>query len=485
MSNSVQDRSEINKAAELDDLVRQITDHVANPPEFSQEAMDMARLCLLDSLGCAFAALQYPDCIAYLGPVVSGGTVKQGARVIGTGVYLDPLKAAFDNGTLIRWLDFNDTWLASEWGHPSDNLAGLLALTDYRSRNPGVFGKAVKVSELLNYAICAYEIQGVLALDNAFNQAGLDHVLLVRIATAALTAKLAGGNHQTIASAVSNAWIDGSSLRTYRHAPNTSQRKSWAAGDAASRGVRLGLMAAQCGMPVLNSAISARQWGFADVSFSGKIPTLPQPFGCYVMENVLFKVSFPAEFHAQTAVECAIVLHSEFMQKRNNIARIELTTQESAIRIISKTGELRNFADRDHCLQYMVAIGLLEGCLLAEHYADDYPRRTQADELRKLMTVKEDRRYSRDYLDPHKRSIANAVQLIYDNGEKSEKIEIEYPLGHRHRREEALPKLQNKFKNATADHLGSGKTQELLELFSSQKIDELFVSELIDLCAGP
>ena len=480
-----EDQAADNSPARLDDLTARIAEYVLAPPRFSAAAIDAARLCLLDSIGCALAALADRACAGYLGPVVPGAHMAGGARVLGTGARLDPVQAAFANGVLIRWLDFNDTWLAAEWGHPSDNFAALLAVADYRCRACATIGDARSVGELLAAAVCAYEIQGVLALENSFNRRGLDHVLLVRIASAALAAKLAGGDHDAVASALSNAWADGGCLRVYRHAPNAGARKSWAAADAASRGVRLGLMAVASRMPAIASAITAPQWGFADVFLAGRVPTLARPLGSHVIENILFKVRHPAEFHAQTAVEAALGLHGEFSRRRDRIAAIRIQTQEPALRIISKTGPLRNFADRDHCLQYMVAVALLEGDLRPEHYADDYPGRADADRLRELIQVSENERYSRDYLDPDKRSIASSLQLVYSSGEASERIEVEYPLGHRRRRQEALAPLAEKFIGAAAPQLGEKGAGRILELFGSGRIDDLPVCELVDLCVRP
>ncbi len=450
-----------NRAVPVDELINQLTDYIMVPPPPSEEALKTAKLCLLDSIGCA-----------------------QGAKTIGAGDRLDPVKAAFDNGILIRWLDFNDTWLAAEWGHPSDNLGGLLAVADFRCRNLGAFGLKQKVSvgQLLRLAIQAHEIQGVLALENSFNRIGIDHVLLVKVATAGLIAKLISDDAEAVTSALTHAWVDGHSLRTYRHSPNTSSRKSWAAGDATSRGVRLALMATQANIPALPSVLSAPRWGFADVLMGGELPKLGRELGCYVMENILFKVAYPAEFHAQTAVECAVRLHPDVRDRIDKIARIDLRTQESALRIISKTGELRNFADRDHCLQYMVAVALLEGDLRAEHYLDDYAANQKIDRLRELIVASEEPRYSVDYLDPNKRSIACAMRVGFDDGSATETIEIEYPLGHRRRREEAEPLLIDKFRTAALSRLGATKAEQLLAAFSDTKqLAAMGVDELVDL----
>ncbi len=476
--------AEDNREAAVDGLIAEIASYVMEPPKPSAEALDTAALCLMDSIGCAFAALGHPECAAHLGALVPGAGLEGGARVVGTGDTLDPAKAAFDIGTLVRWLDYNDTWLAAEWGHPSDNLGGLVAMADYRCRNPGAFGGAgaVTVADLLRLSVQAHEIQGVLALENSFNRVGLDHVLLVKVATAGLAARMAGGGPAEVTSAVSHAWVDGQSLRTYRHAPNTSQRKSWAAGDATSRGVRLALMATQAGLPALPSAISAPRWGFADVLFEGKSPSLARELGCYVMENVLFKVSFPAEFHAQTAAECAVALHPKVRDRIGDVSGVSIRTQESAVRIISKTGELRNYADRDHCIQYIVAVCLLEGDLRAEHYLDDYASNPEIDRLREMTEVTEEPRYSRDYLDPDKLSIANAVNVAFADGSETGWAEVEYPLGHRRRRDEARPRLFDKFSAAAAEALGAERSAELVSLFRDpERLSGMPVSDLVDL----
>ncbi|MGI9306009.1 MAG: bifunctional 2-methylcitrate dehydratase/aconitate hydratase [Gammaproteobacteria bacterium] len=417
--------------------------HEFQPPP---QALDAAELCLADSIGCALMALSHEACARHLGPLVPGAEMPDGAGVIGCAHRLDPVKAAFDNGMLIRWLDFNDTWLAAEWGHPSDNLGGIWAVADYLSRRGG--GDSPSVQTVLEMMVKAHEIQGVLALENSFNRRGLDHVALVKIASAAVCAKLLGANRAQTISALSHAFADGQSLRVYRHAPNTGRRKSWAAGDASSRGVRLALMAC-AGEEAIPGALTAPVWGFYDVSFGGKPFSMAREYGSYVMENILFKVSFPAEFHAQTAVECAVLLHPQAAPRLDEITRVKIETQESAVRIISKTGPLHNPADRDHCLQYMAAAGLIFGELAAAHYEDNIAADPRIDILREKMEVAELPQYSRDYLDPDKRSIANAVQIFFADGTQSDRTEIEYPLGHKRRRAESIPALRAKF-NAAA-----------------------------------
>ena len=393
--------------------MRDIADYLVDYEVTSDEAFDTARLVLLDSLGCAMLALRFRECARLLGPIVPDTRVPLGVRVPGTRFELDPVKGAFDIGTLIRWLDFNDTWLAAEWGHPSDNLGGILAAADFVGRRKAIEGKPpLAMNEVLIAMIKAHEIQGVMALENSFNRVGLDHVALVKLATAAVATRLFGGGKEEIVNAVSQVWVDGQSLRSYRHAPNTGSRKSWAAGDATSRGVRLALLAmdGETGYP---SALTADGWGFYDVSFRGERFQFQRPYGSYVMENVLFKIAYPAEFHAQTAVECALALHGQVRGRLDEIDRIIIATQMPAIRIISKTGPLHNPADRDHCLQYMVAIGLIFGELTADHYGDDIAADPRIDWLRSRMEVVEEPRYSKDYLDPGKRSIANSRPALF------------------------------------------------------------------------
>ncbi len=463
-----------------DPTMVEIADYAANYVPESKEAIETARYCFMDALGCALLALRFPECTKLLGPIVPGAVLNNGARVPGTDWQLEPVQAAFNIGAMIRWLDFNDTWLAAEWGHPSDNLGGILALADYLSRTKQ---KPLTIGDVLHAMIKAHEIQGVLALENSFNRVGLDHVLLVRIATAAVAAALLGGSQDQIISAVANAWTDGGSLRVYRHAPNTGSRKSWAAGDATSRGVRLALMAMQgeMGYP---SALSAKTWGFYDVLFRGKAISLDRPLGSYVMENVLFKVSFPAEFHAQTAVECALKLHGQMKNRLDEVERIHIFTQESAIRIIDKSGPLHNPADRDHCIQYMTAVGLIFGELIADHYEDHFARDPRIDRLRDKMIILEDVGYSEDYLDPDKRSIANALQVFFKDGSATEKVAIEYPIGHRRRRSEAIPLLIKKFDANLNSRLAAPWSKKVLDLcLDLQALQATPVNQFMDMFA--
>lgn len=453
---------EDNVKPDYDDVMSDIVDYVLTTPIESASAYETARLCLMDTLGCGMLALTFKECTKLLGPIVPGAVLPGGARVPGTEFELDPVQAAFNIGTMIRWLDFNDTWLAAEWGHPSDNLGAILAVADYVSRQNEKQGKpAIRMHDVLTAMIKAHEIQGGLALENSFNRVGLDHVFLVKIASAAVAAQLFGGDKDTILRTLSQVFVDGQSLRTYRHAPNAGSRKSWAAGDATSRAVRLALIAAsgEMGYP---SALSAPKWGFYDVLFEGKPFKFQRPYGSYVMENVLFKLSYPAEFHAQTAVECAVILHPQVKARFEHIERIELITHDSAIRIISKQGALHNPADRDHCLQYMVAIGLLHGDLRAEHYEDDVANDPRIDMLREKMVVSENEQFSRDYHAPDKRSIANSIRLVFKDGTESELVTIEYPIGHKRRREEGLPVLLAKFKRNLNTRFSTDKTEEII-----------------------
>jgi len=443
MSNNV----EVNVRPEPDSLLVEIADYVSKQEINSELALSTARNCLIDTIGCGLLALTFPACTKMLGPIVPGTSVPNGVRVPGTNFLLDPVKGAFDIGCIIRWLDYNDTWLAAEWGHPSDNLGAILSIADYVSQQNVASGKnSLTMRDVLQCMIMAHEIQGVLALTNSFNRVGLDHVVLVKVASTAVVTKLLGGTSEQIIDAVSQAWVDGQSLRTYRHSPNAGSRKSWAAGDATSRAVRLALitLSGEMGYP---GALSAPTWGFEDVSFGGKKLVLSQPLGSYVMENVLFKISFPAEFHAQTAVEAAVTLHSQIINRLDDITKIEVTTHESAIRIISKSGALNNPADRDHCLQYMIAIGLIHGDLIAEHYEDDVASDPRVDALREKMTIHEDKRYTQEYLEADKRSIANRIQIFFNDGSSTEVVEVEYPIGHKRRRVEGIPVLEQKFKN--------------------------------------
>jgi len=465
-----------------DKVLVKIADYALNTSIESKEALTTARYCLMDTLGCGLLALTFDDCKNLLGPYVENTQVPGGVRVPGTKHVLDPVKGAWDIGAMVRWLDFNDTWLAAEWGHPSDNLGGILAAADYISQKNVQLGKkGLTIYDVLVSMIKAHEIQGILALENSFNRVGLDHVVLVKIASTAVISSLFGLTKEQTINALSQAFVDGQSLRTYRHAPNVGPRKSWAAGDATSRALQLVLLTlkGQIGYP---SAITAPIWGFQDVLFKGKELRLPQEFGSYVMENVLFKVSFPAEFHAQTAVEAAVILHSEVKDRVNDIQKIVISTQESAIRIISKEGQLNNPADRDHCIQYMTAVGLLKGNLVAEDYEDDVASDPRIDLLRSKMVIEEDKRYSREYLEADKRSVANAVQIFFEDGSSTEKIEVEYPIGHRRRREEGLPLLIEKFKNNLGTQFSESRSEVILNLcLDESKLESTAVSDFMEL----
>ncbi|HEX5788882.1 MAG TPA: bifunctional 2-methylcitrate dehydratase/aconitate hydratase [Woeseiaceae bacterium] len=444
-----------------DPALTAIADYVCDHAIDSDLAYQTAHYCLLDTLACGFQALDYPACTKLLGPVVPGAVLAGGARVPGTPYELEPVMAAFNIGAMNRWLDFNDTWLAAEWGHPSDNLGGILAVADYLSRRARSEGRAVlTMQDVLTAMIKAHEIQGVLALENSYNRVGLDHVLLVRIASTAVVTRLLGGSREQVLSAVSNAWLDGGALRTYRHAPNTGSRKSWAAGDATSRAVRLALIAmtGEMGYP---SALSAPTWGFFDALFKGREFRFQRPYGSYVMENVLFKISYPAEFHAQTAVEAAMVLHPQVRDRLGDVERIVIETQEAGCRIIDKTGPLANPADRDHCIQYMVAVPLVFGRLTAADYEDHVARDPRIDALREKMTVRENERFTRDYFDPEKRYIGNAVQVFFRDGTKTARTAVDYPIGHRARRDEGTPVLMRKFTDSVGPKLAHGQWREL------------------------
>lgn len=484
-----------NERPDYDSVLQQVADYVLTYRVESREALDTARNCLMDTLGCGLLSLRFPECTKHLGPIVEGTLVPHGARVPGTSYRLDPVKAAWDIGCIIRWLDYNDCWLAAEWGHPSDNLGGILAVADHLSQLRVSRGEApLLMREVLEAMVMAHEIQGVFALENSFNRVGLDHVILVKVASTAVCAKLMGASREQLLSALSHAFVDGQALRTYRHAPNAGSRKSWAAGDATSRAVRLADIALrdEMGIP---GVLSAPQWGFYDVAFShtnkdlaskpeGKrVFSFPQGFGSYVMENVLFKISFPAEFHAQTAVEAAVILHPQIRERLDDIARIEITTHESAIRIISKSGPMANSADRDHCLQYMIAVPLLTGGLVAEHYEDGFhAAHPQIDRLREKMEVVEEPRYSREYLEADKRSIANAIQVFFNDGSSTEKVEVEYPVGHRRRRAEGIPLLEEKFKANLATRFTASRSTRIFALCKdAQALEGTAVHRFMDL----
>jgi 2-methylcitrate dehydratase len=459
MSGSIDVRSA--KRAEPDQVLVDIADYVCNTDITSDLAFETARYCLMDTIACGFQALDFPACTKLLGPVVPGATMAGGARVPGTSYELDPVLAAFNIGAMNRWLDFNDTWLAAEWGHPSDNLGGILATADYLSRKARAEGEEpLTIHDVLTAMIKAHEIQGVLALENSYNRVGLDHVLLVRVASTAVVTRMLGGDREQIINAVSNAWIDGGALRTYRHAPNTGSRKSWAAGDATSRAVRLALIAmtGEMGYP---SALTAKTWGYYDVLFKGRPFEFTQGYGSYVMENILFKISFPAEFHSQTAVEAGMTLHDQVKDRLDDIERVVIETQEPGVRIIDKTGPLDNPADRDHCIQYMTAVPMIFGRLTAADYENDVASDPRIDALRDKMEVRENEGYTRDYFDAEKRYIGNAVQVFFKDGTSTENIEVHFPIGHRKRREEGIPVLLQKFEASLSDKLREGQWGKL------------------------
>lgn len=471
---------------EADKVLVDIANYVLNYEVNSDLALETAHYCLLDSIGCALEALSYPACTKLLGPVVDGTIVPNGARVFATDYQLDPIQAAFNIGILIRWLDYNDTWLAAEWGHPSDNLGAILAVADWLSRTNLSHGnKTLKIRDVLIAMIKAHEIQGIIALENSFNAVGLDHVILVKLASAAVTCQLLGLNIEQTINALSLVFTDGQSLRTYRHSPNTGSRKSWAAGDASARGVRLALIAkaGEMGYP---SVLSAKTWGFYDVSFKAQEFKFSRDYGSYVMENILFKISYPAEFHSQTAVECAMILHPLVKDRIDQIKSVTIRTHKSALRIIDKTGPLYNPADRDHCIQYMVAVPLMYGRLTAADYEDTIAADPGIDELRAKIFCVEDLQFSKDYLDPDKRSIANALTINFNDGSKLDEVVCEYPVGHKRRRSEGIALLMEKFKTNLARRYLSEQQKNILAIVNNKsKFAELSVNEFIDLlCTG-
>lgn len=462
-----------------------IVDYVMNYEVTSELAYSTAWSCFIDTIGCGLESLEYPACTKLLGPIVPGERTANGVRVPGTNFELDPVQGAFNIGTAIRWLDFNDTWLAAEWGHPSDNLGGILATADWLSRHAVASGgKPLTMREVFTAMIKAHEIQGCIALENSFNKVGLDHVILVKIASTAVVAQMMGLSRQQILNAVSLAWVDGQSLRTYRHFPNAGSRKSWAAGDATSRAVRLVLMAkaGEMGYP---SALTAPTWGFYDVSFKGKKFEFQRKYGSYVMENVLFKISYPAEFHAQTAVEAAHILYAKMQElgkTSDDISSIKIRTHEACVRIIDKKGPLRNPADRDHTIQYMVAIPLIFGRLTARDYEDDIAADPRIDALREKMTCVEDPQFTKDYHDPEKRSIANAMTIIFKDGTATEEISIEYPVGHKRRREEGLPLLVKKYRTNLARIFAPEQQERIASLtLDYAKLSATPVNQVLDL----
>ncbi|HWK75952.1 MAG TPA: bifunctional 2-methylcitrate dehydratase/aconitate hydratase [Povalibacter sp.] len=456
-----------------DRVLADIADYALSFEIESATAYETAYYCLMDTLACGLQALKYSACTKLMGPVVPGATMPGGARVPGTSYELDPVQAAFNIGAMIRWLDFNDTWLAAEWGHPSDNLGAILAVADYLSRRNVALGeKPLTVRDVLTAMIKAHEIQGVTALENSFNRVGLDHVLLVRIASTAVATVMLGGTRDQVINAVSNAWIDGGALRAYRHAPNTGSRKSWAAGDATARGVRHALMSltGEMGYP---SALTAKTWGFQDVLFDGKALAYPRPFGSYVMENILFKISYPAEFHGQTAVEAAMTLHPQVKDRLDAIERIVIETQQAGSRIIDKTGPLANPADRDHCIQYMVAVPLIFGRLTAADYEDGVAADPRIDQLRDKTQVQENTTFTEEYYAADKRYIGNAVQVFFKDGSATGRIAVDYPIGHRRRRAEGMPVLVKKFESSVAAHFSAKQSESIKALFCDRARLEL------------
>jgi 2-methylcitrate dehydratase len=467
-----------------DKVISEIADYALGYEIKGDLAFETAHYCLLDTLGCGLEALEYPACTKLLGPIVPGTVVPHGARVPGTSFRLDPVQAAFNIGAMIRWLDYNDTWLAAEWGHPSDNLGGILAVADWLTRTGAADGKRpLSMRDVLAAMIKAHEIQGCIALENSFNKVGLDHVVLVKVASTAVVCALLGMSRDQTINAVSLAWVDGQSLRTYRHAPNTGSRKSWAAGDATSRAVRLALMAkaGEMGYP---SALTAKTWGFYDVSFRGQEFKFQRAYGSYVMENVLFKISYPAEFHAQTAVEAAMTLKKKLDERgmtADDIRKITIRTHEACLRIIDKKGPLSNPADRDHCVQYMIAVPLIFGRLTAADYEDKVAGDPRIDSLRAKVECVEEAQFTRDYHDPEKRSIANSLRMELVDGTALEET-VEYPIGHKRRRKEGMPLLIEKFRRNLARRFGEEQQHRIVEAsMSREKLEKMPVSDYVDL----
>jgi 2-methylcitrate dehydratase len=466
-----------------DQVIIDIVDYALSYEIKSPVAYETAWSSFLDTLGCGFESLEYEACTKLLGPVVPGLTVANGVKVPGTKHVLDPVQGAFNIGAMIRWLDFNDTWLAAEWGHPSDNLGAILATADWLSRTTD---KKFTVKDVLTAMIKAHEIQGCIALENSFNKVGLDHVILVKVASTAVVSQMMGLTRDQALAAVSLAWIDGHSLRIYRHFPNAGSRKSWAAGDATSRAVRLALIAktGEMGYP---SALTAKTWGFYDVSFKGQSFKFQREYGTYVMENILFKISFPAEFHSQTGVEAAMTLYKQMQaagKTSEDIKKITIRTHEACIRIIDKKGPLNNFADRDHCIQYMVAVPFIFGRLTARDYEDGIAADPRIDALREKIVCVEDPGYTVDYHDPDKRSIANAITVEFNDGTVFDEVAVEYPVGHARRRTEGIPLLIEKYKTNLARIYDTDKQKKILDLcLDYNKLAATPVNEFMDLMA--
>ena len=466
-----------------DQAIIDIVDYALNYEIKSPVAYETAWNCFMDTLGCGLEALEYEACTKLLGPVVPGLTVANGVKVPGTKHVLDPVQGAFNIGAMIRWLDFNDTWLAAEWGHPSDNLGAILATADWLSRTTD---KKFTVKDVLTAMIKAHEIQGCIALENSFNKVGLDHVILVKVASTAVVAQMMGLTRDQALAAVSLAWVDGQSLRTYRHFPNAGSRKSWAAGDATSRAVRLALIAktGEMGYP---SALRAKTWGFYDVSFKGQPFKFQRAYGSYVMENVLFKISFPAEFHSQTGVEAAMTIYHQMQaagKTSDDIAKVTIRTHEACIRIIDKKGPLNNPADRDHCIQYMVAVPFIFGRLTARDYEEDIAADPRIDALREKIVCVEDAGYTADYHNPEKRSIANAITVEFKDGTVFKEVAVEYPIGHARRRVEGIPLLIEKYKTNLARIYDADQQKKIIDLcLDYNKLSATPVNEFMDLMA--
>ena len=473
-----------NLRPEPDKVLADIADYADRYRVGSKLARETARLCLIDSLSCAFEALGYPACTKLLGPVVAGTIVPHGARVPGTTYVLDPVAATFNLGALVRWLDFNDAFYGETVIHPSDTISAVLMTADHLSRARVACGKApLAMRDVLESTVKAYEIMGELALENGFGAVGLDHTILVKIAVTAVVTKLLGGTREEIVNAVSNAWIDGHALATFRRRPNTGSRKSWAAGDAASRGVWLALQAVkgEMGYP---SALTARTWGFYDALFDGRRFRFQRPYTSYVIENVLFKIPYPTAFHGQSGVEAAIKLHPLVKDRLDDIRRVEVRCHNSTMVILDKTGPLHNPADRDHCMQYMMAVGMIYGTMTAEHYEDHVAADPRIDALRAKMKLAESRQYEREYHDPARRTNANSIQVFFKDGTKTPLSEVLYPLGHRRRRNEAIPVLMGKFEASVVRVFAPKRRDAILAACRDpQRLEAQPVNEFIDLLA--
>lgn len=467
-----------------DKVLVEIAQYVDRYAVKSKLAWETARLTLIDTLGCGFEALSYPACTKLLGPIVPGTIVPNGARVPGTPYVLDPERAALNTGALFRWLDFNDAFYGATVIHPSDTYGGIVPIADWVSRTRVARRKEpLLMRDVLEAGIKAYEVMGGLAIENGFTDVGLDHTILVKIGVTPVVTRLLGGTREEIVNALSNAWLDGHALAAFRRKPNTGSRKSWAAGDAASRGVRLALMAVkgEMGYP---AALSAKRWGFYEALFKGKPFTFQRPLGSYVMENTLFKIPYPTAFHGQSGVEAAIKLHPLVKDRLDEIEHIDVKCHNSSMTILDKTGPLYNPADRDHCMQYMMAVGMIYGTMTAEHYEDHIAADPRIDKLRAKMKLSESAQFERDYHDPAKRSNANSIHVYFKDGTKAPLSVVEYPLGHRRRRKEGIPAVMEKFEKNVARVFAAKQRGRIMAVcLDQQKLEATPVNEFMDLLA--